>query len=268
MAETDFPMGYQFDPERQSYCRSLQPPTITGPPWWLSLWIKPLGGESRQVVVFLGSRTTTVSYFTLEVLPGGYPAAVSMGPWHARALAVASRPLTPAVWQPVVAEWPASFRRAVYTREASGINTQAVSVPFVNELAFARASTAQPTAYFAGAVAWVALGRGILTPRQIMALLSGVDPRLVVGRGLLGSFWPLADGWGDLHGSHPLAASGDPSPLPGPMILQPGGGGLAFWTEVRGASSRAWPHIGQVQSSHVAAAKVSVLSPSWGKIAG
>lgn len=258
-------MARVFDGEREDFCRPVVPVQVTGPPWWLCVWINPAAVNRRQVIFYLGSRATEVSYYGLEILPGGNVAATSTGPWHGRAAAVSPAPLPPGMWQPIVAEWPASFRRAIHTRAGSVVNTTTVSVPFVDELALGRASTARPHGYFSGALAAVAMGVGVLTNRQIAALLSGVDVRLVVPRAMIRSLWPLEHGHEDRCGVHPLVPHGEPVWEPGPVTVGPLGG---FFHEASSSTTGGrvwgWVEAAQVVSSQVEAGQVVGLSAKAG----
>lgn len=182
-----------------------------GPPFWISLWIKPAPASGEECIFYLGSTGSVQSYFALAIDAERRLAAVSASPWHGRAEATTPTPVEPGHWHGVVAQWPASSRREVWTSSTSAVNTATVSVPFVDKLTVGRRSSALPGAYLTGALAYLAVGVGVLGAAEVAALCAGVDARLAVARPKLRAYWALDHGDYDLIGGRELRPHNGPT---------------------------------------------------------
>ncbi|MCS7237908.1 MAG: LamG domain-containing protein [Thermoguttaceae bacterium] len=259
-------MARTFSASKGSYCQLVGELPAVGPPFWVSLWIYPTATDQEECVLFLGSARSTTSFFALLVDATRRVAATTVGPWHGRAEAKVGIPLTVGRWQPVVAQWPATFRREVWTNSASSFNTKTVSVPFVDTLAVGRLSSALPGACFSGAVAHFALGVGSLSHSQIAALLAGVDARLVVSWPKLKASWPFLSTDRDLLGGRQLTAYADPGWAAGPALIGPGSPHLAMGPEPEPSLPTGLVEAGTLWPVSAPAAQAAVSGPVCGQI--
>jgi hypothetical protein len=229
--------------EFQQYLEMVGTSGIWGPPFWVGIWVRPTTVGPGQTVFYLGSSRSPFSFYSLEIRSGGEVAVVSASPFSGQAEAVVSRAVEPGRWYAVVACWRAADRRSLHLPQAMAMDTSTVTVPYVDRVAIGRRASVAPSGYLDGAVAWLTMGTGVPSDRQIGAMLRGMDPRLVFPRSQLRALFPLHQGGGDLLGPGRLVCYGEIRWVPQPGLIGPRGSFLQVEEWVAGAGEWTFAHV-------------------------